>query len=232
MDPSQLSVLFEDNHLLVVNKPAELPTMGASPGSPTLQAIAKQYIKEKYDKPGNVFLGTVSRLDAPVTGVVVMARTSKAAARLTNQFRKRTVKKSYWAIVVGRIQPESDECVNLVAHHERHRKVLVVDADDPGAKEARLRYVVKQRLIADDGGQRSWLEVTLLTGRKHQIRVQLAHRGFPILGDRKYGSRKEFGKGIALHARHLVIQHPVHKTEIEFTAPLPQSWDGIIDGSY
>ena len=229
MDPSHLSVLYEDNHLLVVNKPAELPTMGVAAGNPSLLSTAKLYIKEKYDKPGNVFLGIVSRLDAPVTGVVVLTRTSKAAARMTKQFRDRSVNKTYWAIVAGNIMPEQDECVDWVAHHERHRKVLVIEPDDPGAKEARLRYSVKQRFVDNDGGQRSWLDVTLLTGRKHQIRVQLAHRGYPILGDYKYGSRKDFGKGIALHARHLVIEHPVTKSEIEFTAPLPATWERILD---
>ena len=129
MDPSQLSILYEDNHLLVVNKPAELPTMGVAEGTPSLLSIAKLYIKQKYDKPGNVFLGIVSRLDAPVTGVVVLTRTSKSAARMTKQFRDRSVSKNYWAIVAGNLQPEKDECVNWVAHHERHRKVLVVDSD-------------------------------------------------------------------------------------------------------
>ncbi len=132
-------VLYEDNHLLAVLKPAGLATMGTPPGRPTLLSIAKDYIKRRYDKPGNVYLGVMSRLDAPVTGVVLMARTSKAARRLTEQFRSRSVEKVYRAIVEGRVSPRSDAWVDWVGKDERHRRMHVVGPTLPGAKEARLR---------------------------------------------------------------------------------------------
>ncbi len=217
--PEPLKVLYEDNHLLVVVKPAGLATMGLPDNQPTLLSVARQYIKEKYDKPGNVYLGVVSRLDAPVTGVVLIARTSKAARRMTEQFRLGSVEKIYWAIVAGRVEPESDECTDWVKKDERHRRMHIVGPKLPGAKEARLLY---RRL--DDVRGDSLLEVTLKTGRKHQIRLQLAHRGFPILGDRKYGSRRPWPQGIALHARRLVVAHPIRGERLTLQADLPDAW--------
>lgn len=217
--PSRLDVLYEDNHLLVLNKPAMLPTMGTPVGTETLLTAAKAYVKQKYQKPGNVYLGVVSRLDAPVTGVVLFARTSKAARRLTEQFRAGTVEKTYWALVEGPVVPAEAECVDWLAADERHRRMRIAGAGLPGAKEARLRY---RRLRAEKG--RTLLEVKLLTGRKHQIRLQLAHRRLPILGDRKYGSPVKFPTGIALHARRLVVLHPTGGQSIELIAPLPGYW--------
>ncbi len=213
------SVLHEDNHLLVVNKPAHLATMGVPAGEPSLLAEAKQYIKKKYNKPGNVYLGIVSRLDAPVTGVVVIARTSKAAARLTRQFHDRDVVKRYWALIERRPTPPQARLVDWVRKDERHRRMHVCDAGHPEAQEARLSY----RAVRPAGAA-TLIEVELETGRKHQIRLQLSHHGFPILGDRKYGSRRAFPKGIALHARSLTFQHPVANTPLEITAPLPAAW--------
>ncbi|MHC4176141.1 MAG: RluA family pseudouridine synthase [Planctomycetota bacterium] len=217
-----LEVLYEDNHLLAVNKPAGLPTMGTPAGRPTLLSVAKQHIKERYHKPGNVYLGVMSRLDAPVTGVVLLARTSKAARRVTQQFRAGTVEKIYWTIVEGSIKPPSDECVDWVGKDERHRRMHIVGPSLPGAKQARLAY---RRLGPVE--QDSLLEVELRTGRKHQIRLQLARRGYPILGDRKYGSRRRWPVGIALHARRLVISHPVGGAPLELEAPLPSVWRGF-----
>ena len=214
-----LKVLYEDNHLLAVNKPAGLATMGTPGPRPTLLVVAKQYIKQKYDKPGNVYLGVMSRLDAPVTGVVLLARTSKAARRMTEQFRSHQVEKTYWAIVEGSVKPAGETCVDWVGQDERHRRMHVVGPKLPGAKQARLAY---RRLAAVEGD--SLLEVELETGRKHQIRLQLAHRGHPILGDRKYGSLRKWPSGIALHARRLVIAHPVGGEPLEVTAPLPGGW--------
>ena len=219
MPDAGFEVIYEDNHLLAVNKPAGLPTMGTPDGRPTLLAIAKQYIKRKYHKPGNVYLGVMSRLDAPVTGVVLLARTSKAARRMTEQFRSHQVEKIYWAIVQGSVKPTTEICVDWVGQDERHRRMHVVGPKLPGAKEARLSY---HRLAAVEG---DWLvEVELETGRKHQIRLQLAHRGHPILGDRKYGSPRKWPSGIALHARRLVIDHPVGGERLELIAPLPSGW--------
>ncbi|MGA2033915.1 MAG: RluA family pseudouridine synthase [Thermoguttaceae bacterium] len=216
---NSLEVLYEDNHLLVVNKPAALPTMGTPGERLTLLTLAKEYVKEKYRKPGNVYLGIMSRLDAPVTGVVLLARTSKAAARLTAQFRGHAVQKLYWAAVEGRIEPAAGRCVDWIGQDERHRRMHIVGPAFPGAKEARLSY---RRFGQFADG--SLLEVELQTGRKHQIRLQLAHRGYPVLGDRKYGSRRPFAAGIALHARRLVIAHPVGGEPLVFEAPAPAAW--------
>lgn len=214
-----LDVLFEDNHLLVVNKPAMLPTMGVAESEPSLLKLAKEYIREKYQKPGNVYLGIVSRLDTPVTGVTVMARTSKAAARLSEAFRERSVKKLYWAVVAGELPEPSGTLEHYLRKDERHRKVHVTHPTVPDAQIARLQY----RMIKTVGAL-SLLEIELETGRKHQIRVQLAKLGCSIVGDRKYGSQREFSRGIALHARELVIAHPVRGDELTFVAPLPKAW--------
>ncbi len=214
-----MSVLYEDNHLLAVLKPAQLPTMGVSADKPCLLKLARQYIKRKYNKPGNVYLGTVSRLDAPVTGVVVFARTSKAAARLNEAFRRREVEKIYWAIVEGRPSPRG-RYTDWLVKDERHRKMHRVDPSHPGASEARLAYKCTKRI---QGG--SFVEIELETGRKHQIRLQFGDRGHAILGDRKYGGRAgDFPRGIALHARRLTLTHPVRRDCLELVAPLPASW--------
>jgi 23S rRNA pseudouridine1911/1915/1917 synthase len=219
MNPPPLEVLYEDNHLLAVNKPAGLPTMGTPGGRPTLLTVAKEYVKARYQKPGNVYLGVMSRLDAPVTGVVLLARTSKAAARLTEQFRSHTVQKTYWAVVEGVLEPAAGSLVDWLGHDDRHRRMHIVGRTMPDAREARLSY---KRLKVIEGN--SWLEVELETGRKHQIRLQLAHHGHPIIGDRKYGSRESFPIGIALHARRLVVSHPTTGARLEFEAPLPETW--------
>jgi 23S rRNA pseudouridine1911/1915/1917 synthase len=219
MNPQQLNVIYEDNHLLAVLKPAGLATMGLAANKTTLLALAKQYVKEHYRKPGNVYLGTMSRLDAPVTGIVLFARTSKAARRLTEQFRSRSVQKTYWGLLEGVVRPATGEWVNWLAQDERHRRVRVVGPTQPGAKEARLAY---RRLEVLDGN--SWLDVELQTGRKHQIRVQAADRCHPILGDRKYGSQQTFPAGIGLHCRRLVINHPVRGHPITLEAPVPGAW--------
>ena len=188
----QLEILYEDNHLLVVNKRAMLPTMGVADDQPSLLKLAKEYVREKYQKPGNVYLGVVSRLDAPVTGVTLLARTSKGAARLSASFRDRKVRKVYWAVVDGELPEASGVLEHYLRKDERHRKVHVTHADCPDAQLARLRYQVL-KVSAD----RSLLEIQLETGRKHQIRVQLAKLGFPIVGDKKYGSQRYFCNGIA-----------------------------------
>ena len=227
-----LEILYEDNHLLAVNKPAMLPTMGVADDLPSLLKLAKEYLRRKFDKPGNVYLGIVSRLDAPVTGVVLLARTSKSAARLAEQFRAREVEKTYWGIVEGMIVPPAGRVVDSMRKDERHRRMHVTAAATPGAQRAELSYrsisggIGMPRL--KQPGSISLLEVRLHTGRKHQIRVQLSWAGFPIVGDRKYGGRSSFAKGIALHARWLVIEHPVRKIPLAIEAPLPASWRGLV----
>jgi len=227
-EAAMLQVLYEDNHLLAVNKPAGLATMGMPAGTPTLLEIARRYIAEKYGKPGRTYLGVVSRLDAPVTGLVLFARTSKAAARLNEQFRTHQVEKVYWALVEGRFELQEAEWVDYLVPDRRHRRVHRLRLEESGGdrrpdaqgvKEARL--LVRRLQVL---GRLSWVEIRPLTGRKHQIRVQLAEHGYPILGDRKYGSREKFPVGIALHARQLAFSHPVQQTRLELTAPLPPIW--------
>ncbi|MGQ9574924.1 MAG: RluA family pseudouridine synthase [Thermoguttaceae bacterium] len=217
-----LQVLYEDNHLLALVKPAGIPTMGAPAGKPSLLSLARQYIKRRYRKPGKVYLGVVSRLDAPVSGVVLFARTSKAARRLAEQFRTRAVKKTYWALVEGVVPPGGGRCADWIGRDERRKRMRLVEPAAPGAQQARLSY---RRLKRFRGF--SLLEVKPQTGRKHQIRLQLARRGWPILGDNRYGSRHPFSAGIALHARRLAVLHPVKGELIELTAPLPESWGAL-----
>lgn len=214
-----MRVLFEDNHLLAVDKPPGLPTMGARPGVPTLLDQAKQYLARKYNKPGNVYLGIVSRLDAPVTGVVLMARTSKAASRLSKAFRDRAVQKSYLAIVEGTPSSAEEHLTHYLRRDERHRKVHVTNAAADDAQRAELSY---RTLAVHD--QQSLLLVRPITGRKHQIRVQLAKIGAPILGDRKYGARVEIAAGIRLHAWRLGIEHPVRHEPMAISVTPPPEW--------
>jgi 23S rRNA pseudouridine1911/1915/1917 synthase len=194
-------------------------------------------------------LGIVSRLDAPVTGVVLLARTSKAAGRLSKQFRERDVQKTYWAIVEGQIEPPEGTLVNYLRKGERHRRMHVTGANAPGAQRAELTYRVfrPERERMGEGEIHSshslplfhsptlvsfsLLEVRPQTGRKHQIRVQLSEAGFPIVGDRKYGSTRAFPTGIALHSRRLVIELPVSKMQVEMVAPLPQLGSDLLGSS-
>lgn len=217
--PQELDIIFEDNHLLVVNKPALLPTMGAQPGRQSLLDIAKAYIASKHNKPGNVYLGVVSRLDAYVSGVIVLARTSKAAARLNRQFAGAHTEKKYLAIVPSERCLASGHLEHWLSKDEANHRMMTVNRQQQGAKNARLRY---QRIAEFE--YLSLLDIKLLTGRKHQIRVQLAASDLPIIGDRKYGSRIPFQPGIALHSRSLGIEHPTLKTEMTFTSEPPAYW--------
>lgn len=220
MHPSPgLPVLYEDNHLLVVSKPVGLPTQGAAPGRASVLDLARAYLKQKYNKPGNVYLGIVSRLDASSTGVLVLARTSKAAGRLAEQFRLGRVEKTYWAAVQGHPEPAASECVDWIMKDESQHRMVVTQPTHRLARQARLTY---RTLVALD--RETLLEITLQTGRKHQIRVQLADRGHPISGDTKYGATIGFPAGIALHARRLVIEHPVRREPLVIQAPCPASW--------
>jgi 23S rRNA pseudouridine1911/1915/1917 synthase len=220
MPKPKLDVLYEDNHLLVVNKPAGLPTQGVVEGAASAVTLAKAYLKQKYKKPGNVYLGVVSRLDASTSGVLVLARTSKAAARLAEQFRERATEKIYWALVERPPNPRAGELSHWVLKNDGKLRMEVVLPRTRGAQHAKLAY---QTLRA--GKQRALIEVRLHTGRKHQIRLQLSTIGCPILGDHKYGSRAEFpGGGIALHAARLAIEHPTTKERLEFRAPPPMAW--------
>ncbi len=228
-----LDILFEDNHCLALNKPAGWPTTHFDGKDETIDRLAKTYLREKHNKPGNVFLGVVHRLDKPVSGVLLFARTSKAAARLSEQFREGVVEKTYWAVVeepVGRLRKsleapwlrtDSGALEDWLRKNDPQARVEVASPDAPGAQLARLLFVVRGRR---DG--LTWLELRPHTGRKHQLRVQLASRGAPIFGDEKYGSEQRFAHGIALHARSLTFLHPVSKEPITLKADVPKIWRG------
>jgi len=222
MTDDGLDILHIDNHLLVVNKPALLATQGAAEGQDSLVVRARSYLKREFDKPGNVYIGVVSRLDAFVSGVVVLARTSKAADRLTKQFAYGNVRKRYRALVAAPPSPPRDECVDWLIKDDDAQRMIVCADEHDGGKRAVLRYAT----IGKTGGLTA-LDIELVTGRKHQIRVQLAHRGYPIVGDRKYGSRHKFPRGIALHAAELEIKHPVTKDGMVFVAARPGYWPRI-----
>ena len=217
-----MEVIFEDNHLLVLNKPPLIATMGAQPGAPSLLVEAKKYLKQKYNKPGNVYLGVVSRLDAFVSGAIVFARTSKSASRLSDQFRRRNITKQYRAIVPGGILSNQGVLENWIFKDDAsHRMRCTSDAKRPDAKLGRLAYEVIGR---EKNAEFELLKIYLETGRKHQIRVQLSHAGSPIVGDRKYGSRDPFVRGIALHCYQIGFEHPTLKKQMEFTVEPPQHW--------
>ena len=213
-----LQVLYEDNHLLGVYKPAGVLVQGDATGDTTLLEMAKSYIAERYAKPGNVYLGLVHRLDRPVAGVVLFARTSKAASRLSKQFRERTVEKVYWAVVEGQPEPPQGALTAYISRDGRQSQVRRTAAD--GARLAELRY----RTLETRGG-RSLLEVSLGTGRHHQIRAQLAHHGHPIVGDVKYGASAALPrKRIALLAKRLVVSHPTRDETVKLESPVPDDW--------
>jgi 23S rRNA pseudouridine1911/1915/1917 synthase len=212
-------ILYEDNHLLVINKPARLATMGVKPPRPSAIELAREYVKEKYDKPGNVYLGVVSRLDAPATGILIFARTSKAASRLTAAYRNREVKKIYQILVKGEISEPTGRLEDWVRKDERHRRMHITQPQNAGAKLARCAYRVLRSC-----GPATLVEVELETGRKHQIRLQFGSRGHPVLGDRKYGGTLPFASGIALHAGRLALIHPVSQKPLEFTTLPPAAW--------
>lgn len=220
---SNLKVIFEDNHLLVVDKPPLLATMGVKEGEDSLFLRAKSYIKQKYNKPGDVYIGVVSRLDSFVSGVVVLARTSKAASRLSKQFREGTVEKKYWAIVPSNLPSPSGQLIDRVVKNEAQHRMVVVAEKNPhhkGEKEARLTYATIANIDS-----LSLIEVELETGRKHQIRVQLQNAGCSIVGDRKYDSELKFKRGIALHSRQLTIEHPTKKIAQSFKSEPPDWWN-------
>ncbi|OYW24998.1 MAG: hypothetical protein B7Z55_00595 [Planctomycetales bacterium 12-60-4] len=216
----RLQVLYEDNHCLAVAKPAGLLTMGDATGDTTLLEHAKAYIQQKYQKPGAVFLGVVHRLDRPVSGVVLFARTSKAASRLSEQFREHRIEKVYWAVVAGTVTPVQGELVQELEKNPSTNVVHVVDRATARSQPCRLNYrkLAQYRAV-------SLIEVRPETGRSHQIRVQLAHQGWPIVGDRKYGGPPDFTAGqIALHARALTFDHPTQHTPTTVQCAPPATW--------
>jgi 23S rRNA pseudouridine1911/1915/1917 synthase len=228
MDAAALDVLYEDNHCLAIAKPAGVPSTHFDGGEATIDRTAKAYLKSKYAKPGNVFLGIVHRLDKATSGVLVFARTSKAAARLAEQFREGAVEKVYWAVIEGELPQPAGTLEDWLRKSSvagvsdpGHSRVEVVPPEAPGAKRAIVHYHRK----AGHGGL-SLLELRPQTGRTHQLRVQLSHRRHPVVGDFKYGSETPFAPGIALHARRLTFLHPTRAEPVTLTAEVPRSWRG------
>lgn len=215
-----IEVLFEDNHLIAVNKKVSDIVQGDKTGDIPLSDKVGQYLKVKYNKPGNVFVGVVHRLDRPTSGVVLFARTSKALSRLNAQFKaKNDVLKTYWALVKNLPPQKSGRLENYLKKNEKSNKSFVVDPGLTGAKQAILDY-----RVLDKSENFYLLEIKLLTGRHHQIRVQLANLGCPIKGDLKYGyPRSNADAGISLHARKLEIVHPVSKQQLSITAAVPNN---------
>lgn len=197
--------------------------MGAERGVQTALSLAKAWLKQKYKKPGNVYLGVVSRLDAFATGALVFARTSKAAARLAEQFKAGTVQKTYWALVEGfsDVDPPSGEWIDYLIKDDAAQRMRAAAPHNACVQRASLAW----RRLKGQGGA-TLVEVELHTGRKHQIRVQFADRGHPIVGDKKYGATQPFPRGIALHCRRLAFQHPTRDERVVVEAPLPGCWPG------
>ncbi|MGI9471608.1 MAG: RluA family pseudouridine synthase [Rubripirellula sp.] len=250
-----LEVLYEDNHLLVVNKPAGIATMGAESG-PTIHSMAADYLRRKYNKPGRVFVGIVSRLDTMTSGALVLARTSKAASRLSAQFAAKTKSKTdpakkhsgvagnstlakhdtqsltgdprkiYLAVVEGELESSQAVLSDQLRKDDTARRMRMVGPNATDSQLAELRYSV-----IDAEKHWSLVAVELMTGRKHQIRVQFADRGHPVIGDRKYKSNRNFPAGIALHSWQLQILHPTQRVPMWFEAPLPRSWKAFRKGS-
>lgn len=222
-----MNVIYEDNHIIVVNKESGEIVQGDKTGDTPLSDCVKDYLKRKYQKPGNVFLGVVHRLDRPVSGLVVFAKTSKALSRLNEMFRKGEVHKTYWAIVKNAPKEPSGRLIHWICRNEKQNKSYAYNSEVSGSKKAVLDY----RLLAS-GDNYHILEIRLLTGRHHQIRCQLSAMGSPIRGDLKYGAQRSNPDGsISLLSRHVEFVHPVSKELVSLDAPLPKDnlWQKILN---
>lgn len=222
-----MQVLYEDNHLIAVNKTNSDLVQGDSTGDEALDETLRHYLKEKYNKPGNVYLGVIHRLDRPVSGAVLFARTGKALTRMNRLFKEKEVKKTYWAIVKNLPDPPQGSLRHYLVRNPRKNKSFAYDAPRKNAKEALLDYTT-----IGSSDRYHLLEIHLHTGRHHQIRSQLAHIGSPIKGDLKYGfDRSNKNGGISLHARSIQFTHPVRQTPVAITADPPKDnlWDYFLD---
>ncbi|MDR2085742.1 MAG: RluA family pseudouridine synthase [Dysgonamonadaceae bacterium] len=212
-----MQVIYEDNHIIAVNKACSEIVQGDETGDIPLSETVKQWLKEKYNKPGNVFIGVTHRLDRPVSGLVLFAKTGKALSRLNEMFRDGKIRKTYWAIVKNPPEKHEDNLTHYLLRNEKQNKSYAYDSEKPGSKKALLAY----RMIARSD-RYSLLEIDLKTGRHHQIRCQLAHIGCPVKGDLKYGfDRSNPDGGICLHARKISFIHPVSQVMLELMAPVP-----------
>lgn len=212
-----MTVLYEDNHIIIVNKEVGEIVQGDKTGDKPLSEIVKEYLKEKYNKPGNVFCGVIHRLDRPTSGIVMFAKTSKALSRLNEMFRNDEVTKTYWALVKNMPKKSEDTLVHYLVKNERTNKSAAFDFEKKGTKKSILHY----KLVSKSDNY-YLLEIDLETGRHHQIRTQLSKIGSPIKGDLKYGAdRSNPDGGISLHARSISFIHPVSKNKINVVAPVP-----------
>ncbi|RPG60694.1 MAG: RluA family pseudouridine synthase [Flavobacteriales bacterium TMED191] len=210
-------ILYEDNHIIIVNKPSKLPVQGDKTGDNTLLDIGKEYIKKTYNKLGNVYLGLPHRIDRPVSGIVILSKTSKSLSRMTRLFREKNIKKTYWAIVKNKINQNSGELIHFLKKNRKLNKSFVGQEEQKGFLKSQLKYKLLKKL-----NNYFLYEIELITGRHHQIRVQLSAIGSPIKGDIKYnakGTNKD--ASINLHSRNIKFIHPIKKTEISITAPTP-----------
>ncbi|MDU4862384.1 MAG: RluA family pseudouridine synthase [Terrisporobacter othiniensis] len=218
-----VKVIYEDNHLLVVEKPVNILSQGDNTNDDDMVNLLKKYLKEKYNKPGNVFVGLVHRLDRPVGGCMVFAKTSKAASRLSEQVRSKSFKKTYRAVIHGNMNKKSDNLVDYLYKNKKTNMVSVVSKSTKEAKDAKLSY---ETLDSQKGY--SLIQIDLQTGRPHQIRVQFASRKHPLFGDQRYGQHlNKVGQQIALWSYKIEIQHPTTKEKIEFVCDVPKEypWD-------
>ncbi|PIB32074.1 RNA pseudouridine synthase [Gaetbulibacter sp. 5U11] len=221
-----LQVIYEDNHIIVVNKRAGDLVQGDKTGDKPLSDVIKNYIAEKYNKPGNVYLGTVHRLDRPTTGLVIFSKTSKALPRLNKLFVSKDISKTYWALVKNKPEKEADTLIHWLKKNPKNNKSTAYIKEVPDSKKAILHYKIIKKL-----DNYYLLEVNLETGRHHQIRSQLSSIGSPIKGDLKYGfDRSNKDASISLHARNIQFTHPVSKADLNITAPLPKDpiWDACL----
>jgi RluA family pseudouridine synthase len=226
-------ILLDDGPLLAVNKPAGLLTQ-APLGIDSLEFRVKQFYRHREGKAGNIYLGVPHRLDRPVSGVIVFARHVRAARRISEQFERRQVEKTYWALVTGEVEPAAGTWTDQLRKIQNEPRTIVVDAADPEGRSAILHY-----RVLDRRAESTWLEIRLETGRTHQIRVQTSTRGHAVLGDRLYGSAVDFGpptedgreQVIALHARSLTLDHPMRRERLTIIAPLPERWPPLADAA-
>lgn len=225
---ASLDIICEDGPVIAVNKPAGMLSQGAPRGVFCLPDYVKGYLKKKYDKPGNVYLGVLHRLDRPVTGVSIFSRNSKCAARLSQQFRERQVQKTYLAILEGKLRMKQSELTDFIRKVPDQARAVIEQRESREAKQAILKY-----RVLGETDQLSVVEVKPVTGRMHQIRLQFASRGNPILGDQLYGARRtidlkplqdDYTERIGLHAWKLKLLHPIRYDELEITAPIPADW--------